>query len=548
MNQPTLQEQLKSIEHRLSRIEKILRISNSNPWVKEDTPSQQPLPTPPKPNDLEVNSANWLGVIAIICFVVAAAFIIKLSIASGWLTPERQLGLSALFGIGLIIAGFILLKSDRSYASLLPGAGIIILYLTTFAANSYYFLITFEYALALTALISVLCIWLYTKIKMDIYAITAALGAYLAPVILSMYSGLAMNSGILFSLYYFLICSVAFGTISIWLKSRSLILISSYLAILMSSLIGIFWEQDILTAGVLAVQFLIFAACTYLYTLKNLTPLTNTDSWSFLPILLLFYAVEYYLLDRVYPGFAPWISLGFAVFLIALYFSAKKYFPDNLNSQAVILAYVSIVCFHSIYLELLPYSFHPWLFGILLFAIACLPFNFSTQTNKDAFLFPKLAVLIILILEYYSIVSHLLDEREMGWLPVAFFSLAALWFVLAFAQKKLSISHSNGNLLLCAAHLLAVEGLYRLTFNISSLAVSVSWLLYAVAVMVLAFYRKDKSMAKSALLVLALAAGKALLYDAASAATIVRILCLLLTGAVLYICGLFMRKINHWQK
>lgn len=54
-------------------------------------------------------------------------------------------------------------------------------------------------------------------------------------------------------------------------------------------------------------------------------------------------------------------------------------------------------------------------------------------------------------------------------------------------------------------------------------------------------------MAKSALFVLGFAAGKALLYDAASAPTVVRIGCLLLTGAVLYGCGLLMRKIAHWK-
>ncbi len=77
---------------------------------------------------------------------------------------------------------------------------------------------------------------------------------------------------------------------------------------------------------------------------------------------------------------------------------------------------------------------------------------------------------------------------------------------------------------------------------------SASWLIYAVAVMVLAFARRDEVMAKSALIVLALAAGKALLYDAAAAPTVVRILCLLLTGVVLYGCGLLMRRIGSWSK
>jgi hypothetical protein len=65
--------------------------------------------------------------------------------------------------------------------------------------------------------------------------------------------------------------------------------------------------------------------------------------------------------------------------------------------------------------------------------------------------------------------------------------------------------------------------------------------------MAFAFVRKDQVMAKSALFVLGFAAAKALLYDAASAPTLVRIVCLMLTGAVLYGCGFFMRKVADWK-
>lgn len=95
---------------------------------------------------------------------------------------------------------------------------------------------------------------------------------------------------------------------------------------------------------------------------------------------------------------------------------------------------------------------------------------------------------------------------------------------------------------------LAILGFYRFTENYGSVAVSAAWLFYAVAVMFFAFIKRDELMAKSAMFVLALAAGKALLYDAASAPTIIRIVCLLLTGVVLYGCGFFMRKINEWSK
>jgi hypothetical protein len=102
-------------------------------------------------------------------------------------------------------------------------------------------------------------------------------------------------------------------------------------------------------------------------------------------------------------------------------------------------------------------------------------------------------------------------------------------------------------LLLVVAHVLAISGLYRLTYPHGSFAITASWLLYSVFIISVAYYRKEKVMAKSALLVLALSAGKALLYDAASTPTPVRIFCLIFTGAVLYGSGFMMKKIAEWE-
>lgn len=54
-------------------------------------------------------------------------------------------------------------------------------------------------------------------------------------------------------------------------------------------------------------------------------------------------------------------------------------------------------------------------------------------------------------------------------------------------------------------------------------------------------------MAQSSMLILVLAAGKALLYDASYAPTNIRIVCLLITGIVLYGAGYMMRRISAWK-
>lgn len=557
--EPSLETRLAAVETRLSNIEEKLnrffggyapprteppRASASTESVRMSHASavSPKLGVAPMPES-RIPQANWLGIIAILCFVLAAGFIIKLSIDSGWLTPARQVSLSALLGLGLIGAGLMLSKSDREYASLLPGAGVIVLYLSAFAAYSYYGLIRFEVAIAMTSIVSAACIGLYLRLQHDIYAITAALGAYLAPSVLEL--NMSMNPE--FSLYYFLVCSVAFAVISIWLKTRIVSIIAAYCAILLTGLLGldVYHQQHALMASLLALHFAVFSVSTYFYTMRHRIPLTELEAWAFLPVLLIFYVLEYYFIARLNAALAPWISLGFAAFLLGLYIAAKRHFPEGLASQSLIMAFVTIIGVHAIYIELLPESWKPWLFPLIIFAGTFSPMLAKSDDSLSLPSFPKFALLAILAMEYISIAGHLLDQQSVSWIAVAFVSLASLWAAILTRGPARDMFGCG---LLVAAHILAILGFYRLTSEVGSLAVSASWLIYGVVIILISFVRKDEVLAKSALYVLGFAAGKALLYDAASAPTVVRILCLLLTGVVLYGCGLFMRRLNDWPK
>lgn len=549
------ESRLMQLEERLSKIETHLGLSRpaipsrSTPASELDTWAEN-IPVPSTSSHISTQSTpviesekpmNWLGLTALVCFVLAAGLIIKLSIDSGWLTPTRQIGISALLGLSLIGTGLRFMKLDREYASLLPSGGIIILYLTSFAAHRYYNLIPFEAALALTSLVSALCIGLYHKIKHDIYAVTASIGAYLSPLVL----GFQPSAD--FTLCYFLICSLSFGILSIFLESRILILVPAYLAILLTAVISLDRHQDLFVAICLGVNFLIFSASTYLYSSHQKKPLTESEAWSFLPVLLVFYAAEYFYIHQIHAAIAPWISLGFAGVLLGLYISARNIFRNGLGSQNLILSFTTLVCFHSIYIELLPDDFKPWLLSLIALGAAFLPVSSLSSRYKDYFLIPLLAIGIIIAIEYFSIAKHLFDIGGLSWVPVSLASVAAIWTLLIVKSPLLRDKAEGYYGVLASAHLLAILGLYRLADEIGSLAVSASWLFYAVIVMLFATSRKDAIMAKSALMVLAFAAAKALLYDAANAPTLIRIFCLLLTGIVLYGCGFLMRRVATWK-
>jgi hypothetical protein len=144
-------------------------------------------------------------------------------------------------------------------------------------------------------------------------------------------------------------------------------------------------------------------------------------------------------------------------------------------------------------------------------------------------------------------ISHLMDAFVISWLIVSFMSVLSIW--IAILKKSDNIQKNEYRyFILTAAHFLAITAFYRLCYASGSLYVSISWLLYANCIITFAFVRKDKSMANSALIVLGFATAKVLLYDVSSAPTIIRILCLLFTGIVLFASGLIMKKVSRWDK
>ncbi len=525
------ERQLESIQERLSNIEAKLKINT-------------PLINPHPKNTMQVNSkpisGNLLGVVSSICFILAAGFIFKLSLDSGWLTHEKQLGLAILLGLALFAAGILISNTDTIYSSFLPAAGSTILYLTCFAAYQYYFLISFQTVIAITCIITGISLWFYIQFKHDIYAVIAAIGAYSAPFVTN------IDNNVFFTLYYFIICSFTFATLSIWVQSRTLTVISAYLAIAITAYVGLNLDMDAVIASALTLNFLIFSMATYFYTQLNHHALTEKESWSLFPVLLIFYAMEYYFISRINPAAASLVSLAAAALLVGLNLSAQRWSRGKtIYSSGIVLTFVTLVFFHSIYLELLPREVKPWLFVIILIGYSAFHKNISVTKIQSIVIIPIIALSSILGIEYLSMLNHLLKPFNLPWAIVSWASFLSLWYIII---KHRDVLNKNKNYilpLLAAAHVLCITGLYQMTMEYGSLAVSSSWLIYAILVLSFSYINKDLTMAQSVLIVLSFAAGKALLYDAASTPNIHRTLSLILTGIVLYASGFTIRKMSH---
>lgn len=531
MDSTSIDGQLKDIQTRLSNIETKLKIN----LPSISAPEKSTLRTTTKPI-----SGNLLGVVSSICFILAAGFIFKLSIDSGWLTHEKQLGLATLLGLALFAAGILISNTDKIYSSFLPAAGSTILYLTCFAAYQFYFLISFQTVIAITCIITGISLWFYIQFKHDIYAIIAAIGAYSAPFVTN------IDNNAIFSLYYFIICSLTFATLSIWVQSRTLTVISAYLAIAITAYVGLNLNIDTVIASALALNFFIFSIATYFYTQLNNNALTEKESWSLFPVLLIFYAMEYHFISRINPAMASLVSIAAAAFLVGLTLSAKRWSPnETIYSSSIVLMFVTLVFFHSIYLELLPLEVKPWLFVLIILGCSFFHKKIVLSNIKNIMIIPVIALSSILGIEYISMLGHLLKPFSISWAIVSWVSFLTLWFIIIKHHEALNKNANYIFSLLAAAHVLCIMGLYQLTNEYGSLAVSSSWLIYSIIVLSFSYINKELIMAKSVLIVLSFAAGKALLYDATSTPNIHRTLSLILTGIVLYASGLVIRKMTR---
>lgn len=564
-----IEEQLKQIQNRLTRLEE--KAASSLPSASP-TPSLAPPPARPNPVSQSVaksgaqlprysppvgqakpkdhsatnstsSTGSVLGIVGVVCFILAAAFLVKMAIASGWLTPFRQWGLVGLFGIALSALGLSLRNKDNEYAGHAAGAGAAVLYFAAYSGHLIFGIYPPEVSIVIACVISMGCLGLFRVFSHDLFAIVAVVGTYLSPLIL----GYRHESMQLVSAY-FVIWSLVFSYMSSTLKSRATSLTASYIGIGIFALINFLDFMPGHLSWIVAVQclqFIIFVGGVIRYSIVFEEPMTETEANSYLPVLLFFYGTQYYFLSRWLPDLAPWCSLGFAGVLLAGYYFAKKALPEEktLSSGGMVWLFASLVFLHAFYIVILPSAYKP----VLLWAMLIGMLFVKDRIGKLSYMKAPLSVLsFIALMEYGKLIFRLIGEDKTP--PMIHglglsITMIAVYFTTISRSFKTAISP-----FLLATHFLVILSLYRLVQAHGSLAVSLSWGGYSILVLGFAFSQKNWEFAKSSVVVLILAAAKALLYDVSQADPALRIVCLLLTGALLYFAGFLFRKIGQLEK
>jgi hypothetical protein len=82
-------------------------------------------------------------------------------------------------------------------------------------------------------------------------------------------------------------------------------------------------QQWINAALFQSILLLIFGSTAAYYTVKNNSPMQQDAALAHLPALLIFYFLQYSLLERNIPAIAPWVAVASAAFISLCYGVAR---------------------------------------------------------------------------------------------------------------------------------------------------------------------------------------------------------------------------------
>ncbi len=465
-----------------------------------------------------VLGANWLSKVGVIALAVAAAFFLKYAFESGWISPKARVAIGGAAAVALWAIGQWLIRRPtyRRYAQVLMSGGVIILFLSVYAAYNYYRLIGYLPAFVALAIAAVAASALAARENAEGVALLCLAGAFLTPVLLHQEG---VGRGDLARLYAYLaaldVWSLALVRYRNW---RSLVALSFAATWLIFFGVGARHGPDFIATEAFALMFLAFSCYSGVTGLPaGEKPSPGLEGFAIAQILVgcaAFLIASARLLSGVSIAGLP--ALTSAGLLVALLFAGMATGLPQLSrdDQTVRGAF-----------RYLSAAAVALLVGVVVFIGGPVP----QSQALPAFGFAVLSYLVFLAvaldmgrrpggagpavaLVFANLVTHLLTVfRSLAavqawgihaaplWLPLASgITLAAIWFTSGGARTALRASLMVAAQAFPLAALSAVIALHRewpvghslLVFSLEFVVVSALWL-WARDLTVLPWYRAD---------------------------------------------------------
>jgi uncharacterized membrane protein len=305
-------------------------------------PVSTPPPQPPKPRvqaeQLEsIIGRRWIGWAAIILILFAAAFFLKYAFDNRWIGEVGRVAIGISAGIAMSALGVRYHRRNwRVFSQILTAGGVVLLYLSTYAAFGYYHLVPQKVAFTFLALLVAEATVLALVYNAPAIAIMALIGGFLTPLLLH------SDRDQYRSLFGYLI-ALDIGALAVlkhWPGLRSLAFAGTHL---------LFWLWYIehyhpqKRFGVIVFHIIVFASFLVAHLVRSLLTRAKSITAEDLALLtvnpFVFFATVYGLLNSTHHD---WMGV-FAILMAIIYAGSAKLIVDRARiSRSESLALIGV--------------------------------------------------------------------------------------------------------------------------------------------------------------------------------------------------------------
>jgi uncharacterized membrane protein len=573
---------ISEVEARLARLEATLAPRPAPPTRPEPEPVPPPPgptvgpPPPPSPviasstfNAYQLESIigrRWIGWVAISLILFATAFFLKYAFDNRWIGELGRVSIGIAFGIGMCIAGLRYQRRGwRIFSQILTAGGIILLYLSSYAAFGYYHLVGQKTAFVFLVILIAEAAAISLVYNAPAIAIMALVGGFLTPLLLH------SDRDQYRSLFTYIV-ALDIGALALLKHWRGL----SSVAYFGTQILFWLWYNENYhqqkREAVLVFQTAVFVIFLLAHLSRDLIrrePATNEDVVLLVVNPFVFFATAYSLLN---PTHHDWMGV-FAIVMALLYASAAKLLltrseesrrevllliaialtfvtiaiPIQLRSNWITLAWaVEGVAVLWAALEIRSARLHAHALALLALAFFKVTVWDSPYGRRPSFtpvfnryFLTSLAVIACFlgaVYLYQRAREKKLIESNVPRLAIGLVAAIAFWILISVeTQTYFSMRALAERLPEDAAH----------ERWLGQMALSVVWALYAGALAAVGFIRRAAPIRWAALALFALTVIKAMLVDIAELQQLYRIIVFFVLGVLLLLVAWAYHKAFH---
>lgn len=202
---------------------------------------------------------NILTVIGIFTLVLGIGYFVKYAIDKNWIGETTRAGIGIFTGAAIIFIGHFLRKNYKTFASIITGGGIAVLYFTTTITFREYHLFTQNTAFVITSIVTTASILLSYYYKSEILLIFSLTGGFTAPLMIS-----TGESNYLFLFTYLTLLNMGMLVTSFLQNWKSI----GWTALTFTTIYLLYWTADkpeLLSVTFFLISYIIF----YIFALQD---------------------------------------------------------------------------------------------------------------------------------------------------------------------------------------------------------------------------------------------------------------------------------------